>query len=272
MQNGILQPSELFFYSGAFNPRLFFYPLSAGHFYCIRGYRVERSSFDSILIAYIADGTFSFLYRGRELTAKAGEIALVDCFGPHMYGTSDQLETYWLHIAGSNTKELFEELTAKRGCVISPSPQIPSRICELFELIKMKEAISASHLSFKIYDLITGLFEESRYPKGENCLSFTAVRYMNAHYSEKITVGDVAEAVSLSPSQFSRQFKRQTGIPPYEYLLSLRLSKAKELLKTTDLPIQEIACQCGFGEESNFISFFKKQEGIPPLKFRNVLF
>ena len=70
MQKGILQSSELFFYSGAFNPRLFFYPLIAGHFYCTRGYRVERSSFDSILIAYIVRGTFSFLYQGRELTAK----------------------------------------------------------------------------------------------------------------------------------------------------------------------------------------------------------
>ena len=84
MQKGILQSSELFFYSGAFNPRLFFYPLSAGHFYCTSGYRVDRSSFDSILIAYIVRGTFSFLYQGRELTAKAGEIALVDCFGSHV--------------------------------------------------------------------------------------------------------------------------------------------------------------------------------------------
>lgn len=67
----------------------------------------------------------------------------------------------------------------------------------------------------------------------------------------------MAKAVSLSPSQFSRQFKRQTGVPPYEYLLSLRLSKAKELLKTTELPVHEIACQCGFGGESSFISFLK---------------
>jgi len=103
-------------------------------------------------------------------------------------------------------------------------------------------------------------------------LSFAAVRYMKAHYSEKITVEHMAKAVSLSPSQFSRHFKRQTGVPPYEYLLSLRLSKAKELLKTTELPVHEIAYQCGFGGESSFISFFKKQEGIPPLKFRTVLF
>ena len=67
--------------------------------------------------------------------------------------------------------------------------------------------------------------------EGENSLSFAAVRYMKAHYSEKITVEHMAKAVSLSPSQFSRQFKRQTGVPPYEYLLFLRLSKAKELLK-----------------------------------------
>ncbi len=229
MQKDILQSSELFFYSGAFNPRLFFYPLSAGHFYCTSGYRVDRSSFDSILIAYIVRGTFSFLYQGRELMIK-------------------------------------------RGCIISPASVIPAHICELFELIKAREAISISRLSSRIYTLITGLFEETMDSEGENSLSFAAVRYMKAHYSEKITVEHMAKAVSLSPSQFSRQFKRQTGVPPYEYLLSLRLSKAKELLKTTELPVHEIACQCGFGGESSFISFFKKQEGIPPLKFRTILF
>lgn len=272
MQKGILQSSELFFYSGAFNPRLFFYPLSAGQFYCTREYRIDRSSFDSILIAYIVRGTFSFLYQGRELTAKAGEIALVNCFEPHMYCTHNHLETYWLHISGSNTKELFEELMVKRGCIISPASVIPAHICEFFELIKAREAISISRLSSRIYTLITGLFEETMDSEGENSLSFAAVRYMKAHYSEKITVEHMAKAVSLSPSQFSRQFKRQTGVPPYEYLLSLRLSKAKELLKTTELPVHEIAYQCGFGGESSFISFFKKQEGIPPLKFRTVLF
>ena len=108
MQKGILQSSELFFYSGAFNPRLFFYPLSAGHFYCTSGYRVDRSSFDSILIAYIVRGTFSFLYQGRELMIK-------------------------------------------RGCIISPASEIPAHICELFELIKAREAISISRLSSRIY-------------------------------------------------------------------------------------------------------------------------
>lgn len=131
-----------FFYSGAFNPRLFFYPLSAGHFYCTSGYRVDRSSFDSILIAYIVRGTFSFLYQGRELMIK-------------------------------------------RGCIISPASVIPAHICELFELIKAREAISISRLSSRIYTLITGLFEETMDSEGENSLSFAAVRYMKAHYSEK---------------------------------------------------------------------------------------
>lgn len=49
----------------------------------------------------------------------------------------------------------------KRGCIISPASVIPAHICELFELIKAREAISISRLSSRIYTLITGLFEET---------------------------------------------------------------------------------------------------------------
>ncbi|HBN38990.1 MAG TPA: AraC family transcriptional regulator, partial [Ruminococcaceae bacterium] len=72
--------------------------------------------------------------------------------------------------------------------------------------------------------------------------------------------------------QFSRQFKKQTGTSPYDYLLGIRLTKAKELLKNTSLPISEISYQTGFANDSSFIYFFKKHEEISPLKFRNILF
>lgn len=80
------------------------------------------------------------------------------------------------------------------------------------------------------------------------------------------------KSAHLSSSQFSRSFKKHTGTSPYDYLLSVRLARAKELLKNTNLPISDIAYQTGFASDSNFIYFFRKNEGISPLKFRNTLF
>ncbi|MDE6659385.1 MAG: helix-turn-helix transcriptional regulator, partial [Eubacterium sp.] len=73
-------------------------------------------------------------------------------------------------------------------------------------------------------------------------------------------------------SFFSKVFKETTGFSPYDYLLSVRLDKAKELLQKTDDSIQNIAFKTGFNSTSNFIYFFKKEMGISPLKFRKIRF
>lgn len=59
----------MFFYSAHQNKDIFFYPLSAGHFYCNSDYRVQRNNFDSILITHIIRGNFSFLADSETLSA-----------------------------------------------------------------------------------------------------------------------------------------------------------------------------------------------------------
>lgn len=99
-----------------------------------------------------------------------------------------------------------------------------------------------------------------------------AIHFINENYAAELSVSQVAEAVHLSASQFSRQFKKQINTSPYDYILSVRLNKSKELLKNTTLPIGEIAYQTGFHSDANYIYCFKKKEGISPLKFRKILF
>lgn len=271
-QKGVLCKSKMFFYSAHQNRDTFFYPLSAGHFYCNSDYRVERENFDSILITHIIRGSFSFLINGQEQTVKSGETAVIDCFKAHTYYTNDSFEAYWLHINGSNTESLFAELTDRFGNMITFNNQIELQIKEIYHLIKNNESISESNMSLKIYRLIISLFNANENNICGNTIIQTAINYMNQNYQNRLTVENIAAQINMSPSQFSRQFKKQTGTSPYDYLLSIRLTKAKELLKNTSLPISEISYQTGFANESNFICFFKKHEGMSPLKFRNILF
>lgn len=272
LQMGVLDKSKMFFYSNCQNKRIFFYPLSTGHFYCNSDYRVERNNFDSILITHIIRGSFSFLVNGQELTIKAGETAVIDCFNPHIYYTNDSFEAYWLHIGGSNTQEIFEELTNRFGNIINADKSVEKQIKEIYNIIRTNENISEPNMSSKIYSFITSLFNANQNLNRENNMAATAIDYISKNYSKRLTVDDIARYSNLSPSQFSRQFKKQIGTSPYDYLLSVRLTKAKELLKNTSLPISEISYQTGFANESNFIYFFKKHEGISPLKFRKILF
>lgn len=94
------------------------------------------------------------------------------------------------------------------------------------------------------------------------------IQFMHGHYQEKINTNQLAQCANLSLSHFSRIFKNETGKSPVDYLINLRLNKAKKLLQFNESSITEIALACGFSSASHFSSYFQKSFGIPPLKFR----
>ena len=99
-----------------------------------------------------------------------------------------------------------------------------------------------------------------------------AIRYMTTHYRENISVADIAGYLALNPRYFSKLFKRHTDSSPHQYLLALRLRRAKALLLETSMSIQQIADECGFTSSTHFIRAFRKENDITPQKYRNILF
>ncbi len=95
-----------------------------------------------------------------------------------------------------------------------------------------------------------------------------AQHYMEQHYMENITVKKLAELGYVSTSCFNRRFKSEVGITPIEYLIEIRIKRAKTLLKRKGIPITEIAMQCGFGSNSHFSSCFQSRIGISPSEYR----
>ena len=91
---------------------------------------------------------------------------------------------------------------------------------------------------------------------------------MHRHLSGPLSVQDIAAAVNLSASHFSRQFKARTGYSPYEYIVLRRIDKAKYLLTSTRQTVGEVAFATGYNSEENFIHSFQKHVGIPPGLFR----
>lgn len=89
-------------------------------------------------------------------------------------------------------------------------------------------------------------------------------------YGEQFSLSDLASEYHISPSHLSHIFKKITGYAPIEYLLSCRLSAAKNLLSSTDKSIKEIIDLCGFSDESNFSRTFREKVGMTPTKFRKI--
>lgn len=86
--------------------------------------------------------------------------------------------------------------------------------------------------------------------------------FLDSNYSEKITVNDISDVANLSPYYFCRLFKDTTGRSFIYYLNSLRIEKAEQLLKETDMNITEVALACGFNDINYFSKIFKKYRNI----------
>ena len=95
-----------------------------------------------------------------------------------------------------------------------------------------------------------------------------AVRYIDAHYHEDISLDMVAAKIGISPFYLSRLIKQIKGIAFIEYLTDVRIRKAKEIALETELPIAEIALKCGYSNITYFYKVFKKATGVTIGEFR----
>jgi two-component system response regulator YesN len=95
-------------------------------------------------------------------------------------------------------------------------------------------------------------------------------RLIEEQYSDtNLHVGNLAQQVGLSSRHLSRLFKKNIGIGFREYLRTVRMNKAEELLKTTCLSIKQVAAAVGYKYVSDFDQHFKMDYGLKPGEFRN---
>lgn len=97
-----------------------------------------------------------------------------------------------------------------------------------------------------------------------------ALKYLEEHFTEEISMNRVAEQHYLNPSYFSKIFHEETGETFSKYVIRLRMEKAKNLLKDSTLKIYEVARQVGYQDFRHFIKLFKDQEGMTPAQYRDM--
>jgi AraC family transcriptional regulator len=94
------------------------------------------------------------------------------------------------------------------------------------------------------------------------------IEHINANFYRTVSVEEMASLTALSPSHFSRLFRKETGMSPQEYLIDTRLLRARSYLLTSDKSIIEIANVCGFANSAHLTSSFKSRYGVTPSGFR----
>lgn len=220
-------------------------------------------------IILLTKGSLSMVVDGKPLILQAGELSVLFPYLVHSYEQSPEAEG--LLILFDPSESAFDNL------FLTKKPLSPIANAETFRplLERLMHWVERGRIktAFGYLNAIIGEFLEIS-PLEDSLASVenTAVRileYCTEHFTEEITVKSVAEALYVSQSYISKVFSEKLKYGFREYINSLRIQKAKSLLKHSDKRIVDIMLDCGFQNQSSFNRVFREACGLSPREYQN---
>ena len=243
-------------------------------------------------IAIILKGRCTHLFEGQSVPVRAGDLLVVHPGSTHTYDQFEQLELVnivydarrlYLPILDGSRMPLFQILFPDDPEKIhrSAEPVLHLESNELETIagmirnmeLELKSARPGSNLYslavfLQIVVMLCRLYSGTDQLKTMPFQIGEAVAYINTHYRQNITIEQLARKACMSRRNLFLQFKKTAGCSPIQYLLRLRISRATELLLYSELPVGDIAAQCGFSDSNYFCKIFRAQTGLSPRQFR----
>ena len=257
-----------------------------GHFFAQKEYFTARAGLDSYLIKYTVSGCGMLEYGGVSEKVGPGEFFWIDCKNRQHYCTDPSTghwEVIWVHFNGATINAYYDLFTQSQGGSYVKKLQDGSLIVNLLKVLSARITSSQSILDEDMLDsdiqisvILTKLMAVCLSTvKNENInASLPSVvleirNYLAANFDKKITLDFLAEMFHLDRFYLQKLFKRYIGQSPSQYILYLRMNRAKVLMRTTNLTISEIAHAVGIDNISLFSRQFKNIEGMTPLWYKN---
>lgn len=278
LETGVLDTSEIFFLQpSAFAEKALFYLQHLGIFECDNRYVVTHPYWESVLLLFVDAGELEVALKDEMFVAQAGDVVLLDCRQEHIYHALGDIRFHYLHFAGASAfeyAELLHSLSSSSRLTGTATDTMNSVFQNLLALARSQINAQNEHrISVYIHMMLCEL--------SERCYSISsianesidrAIRFMETHITENISLDELADEIGLSKYYMSRLFSRHIGMTPHRYFLNMRIQHAKKLLMTTHDSIEQVAEKCGFDSSSNFIRLFKQRTGMTPTAFRKIPF
>ncbi|MBH5318418.1 AraC family transcriptional regulator [Paenibacillus sp. GSMTC-2017] len=145
------------------------------------------------------------------------------------------------------------------------------KVVQMSQEWQQAESLEKLHIKSLFYQLIHEILDQMKHQNVRSVkpdLVAQALKYMEEHYKEQLTLDSLVEMLGCGASQLLRSFKNQVKTSPIDYLIQIRINKAKSLLITTDFTLKEIADNVGYSDSYYFSRLFKKQVGVSPTQFK----
>ncbi len=228
-------------------------------------------------LLYIAAGKGHFYFDGKEQIVSKGNMLLFRPGETQIYYlyASDKPETYWVHFTGYEVEALLDYYQMPKGenvffTGISPDYQWLFR--QMIQELQLRRANYEDMLSMNlrhIFLIINRYLKEGNQVGSEMLNEIErATHYFNEHYNQPIVIEKYAKEHLMTPCWFIQNFKQITKFTPMQYIVSLRITNAMNLLDNTDYNITQTAAAVGYDNSLYFSRLFRKHTGMSPTEYR----
>ncbi|RKD90921.1 AraC family transcriptional regulator [Mangrovibacterium diazotrophicum] len=249
-----------------------YYPEARHHF------RERPTGSDQTILIYNVEGTGNIIVGNQKMQLPADHFFIIPEGVPHAYSAdaNNPWSIYWIHFAGPKARHL-----GKPGLQAIPVPRSSnSRTSERLELFNELFYIlerghsfeNLEYISQSLPRLIASFTYLTQFRSINEQFSkdpvSQSINFMLENINRKFKLDELASAVKLSASHYSRLFLYRTGHSPIDYFIQLKIQRACRLLDSDDRSIADIARDIGFDDQFYFSRQFKKVMGLSPREYR----
>lgn len=250
-----------------------FYPKAQFH------YRERENGSPQHILIYCTNGFGWANIEGKKIDIQQDQYLIIPKNVKHKYGADEfnPWSIYWVHFKGAFAEHFIDRLK-KKAENFSNSISFNDKRVELFRDIynTLESGYSVEHLQYInmcfwnylatfCYPTILELPVKNREDEVD-----VAIRYMQDHIHQSLSLQEIANFIHLSSSHFSAIFKKKTGYSPLEYFNHIKIQRACQFLEFTNLHVKELSYQLGFNDPFYFSRLFSKYMGQSPIDYRKM--
>lgn len=240
----------------------------------------SRTNLSSYLFFIVESGSGILNYDNTVFNLSQYNCVFLDCHKSYAHSTSNNLwKLKWVHFYGPNMHIIYQKYLSRGGTPCFQSGKLNfyhEALDQIYAIASSDSYVKDMKIHEKLSSLLVLLMEDAWNPHSAECsagkiLDIQKIKeYIDQNYRQKISLDDLSEKFFINKYYLLRLFKEQYGFTINDYIIRLRITKSKQLLRFSGMTVEEIGYECGLNSPSYFARLFKKIEGISPAEYRKL--
>lgn len=274
--NNIVESKRTLYIPSEFAKESLIYLQEVGKSKTLKSNTNKRNKLDSYLFFIVLEGEGTLNYNNKVSKLEKGSCVFIDCNNKYSH-TSSNWTIKWVHFNGNTLSNIYSKYLSREGLNIFKSKDFnkyESLIDDVQLIADSNDYMKDMIINEKLASLLSILLSETIYEKDDNkkhIYDISVIKdYLDNNFLKKISLDGLSKKFFINKFYLTRLFKNTYGVTINEYIVNKKITKAKELLRFSNLTIEVISIECGINDNNYFSRLFKQVEGISPKEYRKM--